>query len=47
MLVAFQPIFVADTKIIYGYSLEAPLKVSRKSNISIGLNEILKNVMMK
>ena len=25
MLIGFQPIFVADTKIIYGYNLVAPL----------------------
>ena len=29
MLVVFPPIFVADTKIIYGYSLVAPLKKMR------------------
>ena len=26
MLVVFPPIFVADTKIIYGYNIAAPLK---------------------
>ena len=28
MCVEFTPIFVADTKIIYGYNLDAPLNIS-------------------
>ena len=31
MLVVFSPIFVADTKIVFGYDFVAPLNVSRKT----------------
>ena len=33
MLVIFPPIFMADTKIIYGYNFVAPLKCSGVCNI--------------
>ena len=32
MLVVFPPIFVADTKVIYGYNFVAPLSSSENSN---------------
>ena len=31
MLVVFLPIFMAGTKIIYGYNFAAPLKISQNS----------------
>ena len=31
MLVVFSPIFVADTKIVFGYDFVAPLNISRKT----------------
>ena len=31
MLVVFSPVFVADTKIVFGYDFVAPLNISRKT----------------
>ena len=35
MLIGFQPIFVADTKIIYGYNFVAPLMLHHGEKIII------------
>ena len=37
MLVVFPPIFVADTKIIYGYNFVAPLKEFYTANTAMEL----------
>ena len=51
MLIKFPPIFVADTKIIYGYNFVSPLITRKRSFISSKnvvrlLNKIV-NVKMK
>ena len=44
MLVVFSPIFVADTKIIYGPNLVAPLRTLVKETFA---NQLRKNLTKK
>ena len=39
MLIVFPPIFVADTKIIYGYNFAAPLTVTKKQCFALYLED--------